>query len=209
MKRKLKKILYISIAILFAIVLACNLFIVQVSKGKCYDDIDAIPHNTFGLLLGTGRSSKPSPYYEARVQAAIDLYKAKKIDYVIVSGEKLYEDYNEVDSMLAALKIAEVPVEAIDYHGTSTFASLNTHGDVWGYSYPSLTIISQYFHNQRAVFYGAILFDETPVAYNAKDTDIWYWNAWQFCRETLVRTKAVILLPYTVISNSKHSQRPR
>ena len=184
MKRKSIIILSIVTALLLAIVLACNLLVVRVSKGKCYDDIDAIPHNTFGLLLGTGRSSKPSPYYEGRVQAAID-------------------------SMLAALKIAEVPVEAIDYHGTSTFASLNTHGDVFGYSYPSLTIISQHFHNQRAVFYGAILFDETPIAYNAKDTDIWYWNVWQFCRETLARTKAVILLPYTVISNSKHSHRHR
>lgn len=208
MKRKLKKILYITIAILLAIVLACNLLVGQVSNGKCYDDIDATPHNTFGLLLGTGRSSKPSPYYEARVQAAIDLYKAGKIDYIIVSGEKLYDDYNEVDSMMDDLKKAGVPVEVIDYHGTSTFASLNTHGDVFGYSYPSLTIISQHFHNQRAVFYGAILFDETPIAYNAKDTDIWYWKVWQFCRETLARTKAVILLPYTVISNSKHSNRP-
>lgn len=209
MKRKLKKILYITIAILLAIVLACNLLVVHVSKGKCYDDIDAIPHNTFGLLLGTGRSSTPSPYYEARVQAAKDLYKAGKIDYVIVSGENLHDDYNEVDSILAALKKADVPVQAIDYRGTSTFASLNTHGNVFGYSYPSLTIISQHFHNQRAVFYGAILFDETPVAYNAKDTKIGYWKVWQFCRETLARTKAVILLPYTVISNSKHSHRHR
>ena len=209
MKRKSIIILSIVTAILLAIVLACNLLIVHVSKGKCYDDIDAIPHNTFGLLLGTGRSSKPSPYYEARVQAAIDLYKAGKIDYIIVSGENLYDDYKEVDSMLADLKKAGVPVEVIDYHGTSTFASLNTHGDVFGYSYPSLTIISQHFHNQRAVFYGAILFDETPIAYNAKDTDIWYWKVWQFCRETLARTKAVILLPYTVISNSKHYHRHR
>ena len=104
MKRKSIIILSIVTAILLAIVLACNLLVVRVSKGKCYDDIDAIPHNTFGLLLGTGRSSKPSPYYEARVQAAIDLYKAGKIDYIIVSGENLYDDYNEVDSMLADLK---------------------------------------------------------------------------------------------------------
>ncbi len=209
MKRKSIIILSIVATLLVVIVLACNVLVVIVSNGHCYDDIDSIPHNTFGLLLGTGRSSKPSPYYDARVQAAVDLYKAGKIDYIIVSGENLYEDYNEVDSMLADLKKANVPVEAIDYHGTSTFASLNTHGGMWGYSYPSLTIISQHFHNQRAVFYGAILFDDTPVAYDAKDTDIWYWKVWQYCRETFARTKAVILLPYTVISNTRHSHRRR
>ena len=192
---------------ILTIVVESNIIVTQVSKGKYYDDVVAVPHNEFGMLLGTGRRSAPSPYYDARVQAVIDLYKAGKIDYVIVSGENLYDDYKEVDSMLADLKKADIPVEAIDYHGTSTFASLNTHGDVFGYSYPSLTIISQHFHNQRAIFYGAILFDETPIAYNAKDTYIWYWKIWQFCRETLARTKAVILLPYTVISNSKRSHR--
>lgn len=207
MKRKLIIISSVILATMVVVILVCNILVVKCSKGKCYDDIDTIPHRHYGMLLGTGRSKAPSPYYDARVQAAVDLYKAGKIDYIIVSGENLYDDYKEVDSMLADLKKADVPVEAIDYHGTSTFASLNTHGDVFGYSYPSLTVISQHFHNQRAVFYGAILFDETPIAYNAKDTDIWYWKVWQFCRETLARTKAVILLPYTVISNSKHSHR--
>ena len=209
MKRKLIIISSVILATMVVVILVCNILVVKCSKGKCYDDIDTIPHRHYGLLLGTGRSKAPSPYYDARVQAAVDLYKAGKIDYIIVSGENLYDDYKEVDSMLADLKKADVPVEAIDYHGTSTFASLNTHGDVFGYSYPSLTIISQHFHNQRAVFYGAILFDETPIAYNAKDTDIWYWKVWQFCRETLARTKAVILLPYTVISNSKRSHKHR
>ena len=42
--------------------------------------------------------------------------------------------------------------------------------------------------------YGSILFDETPIAYNAKDTNIWYWDIWRLCRESLARTKAVLML---------------
>ena len=164
-------------------------------NGKCYDDLDAIPHRTYGLLLGTGRSSTPSPYYEARLQAAIDLHRAGKIDSVIVSGENLYEDYYEVDSMVVALNDSCVPIRMVDPYGTDTYTSLRRLSAFEGYS-TSLTVISQHFHNQRAVFYGAFLYDEAPIAYNAQDTNIWYWDIWRFVRESLARTKAVLAMPF-------------
>lgn len=191
MKRKLIIISFYTFAIIFAVVLACNLIVIHVSKGKCYDDINVIPHSTYGLLLGTGRSATPSPYYEARLQATIDLFCAEKIDSVIVSGENLYEDYYEVDSLVAALKDAGVPIRMVDPYGTDTYTSLRRVSCFEGLT-TSMAIISQHFHNQRAIFYGAILYDEPPIAYNAKDTKIWYWNIWQFCREALARTKAVL-----------------
>lgn len=181
------------VAILLLVVI-CNVIVVSVSTGKCYDDIDAIPHRTFGLLLGTGRSSVPSPYYDARIQAAIDLYHAGKIDAVIISGENLYDDYYEVDTMVVTMKENGVPVQLTDPYGVDTYTSLRRIKALDDYRDSSLTIISQHFHNQRAVFYGSLLFDETPIAYNAKDTDIWYWNIWRFSRESLARTKAVLML---------------
>ena len=190
-------ILCVIFAAIVAFIVACNVLVNQVSKGKCYDRIDSIPHSTYGILLGTGRKSTPSPYYDARVQGAIDLYKAGKIDYVVISGENLYPDYQEVDSMVAAMEQAGVPIAIIDFNGTNTYTSLYSFGDVFGYR-DRLTIISQSFHNQRAVFYGALLFQETPIAYNVQDTNIWYWNVWRYIRESLARTKAVILIPYYV-----------
>ncbi len=185
----------IALMVMVTVIVVCNIIVVAVSKGRCYDDTDAIPHNTYGLLLGTGRSSKPSPYYDARLQAATDLYHAGKVDYIVVSGENLHADYNEVDSMVAALETAGVPVAFVDYRGTDTYASLHTFGEVFGYTVPP-TIISQHYHNQRAVFYGALLFREPPIAYNAADTDIWYWNLRRVLREVLARTKAVLTTPY-------------
>ncbi len=192
MQRTAKLLVTLS-AIAVAVIVACNIIVVVVSKGRCYDDINAIPYNTYGLLLGTGRSNKPSPYYDARLQAARDLFHAGKVDSIVVSAENLYADYNEVDSMVVALKTAGVPVAFVDYHGTDTYASLHTFGEVLGYSSPP-TIISQHYHNQRAVFYGALLFRESPVAYNAADTDIWYWNLRRVLRESLARTKAVLTI---------------
>ena len=45
---------------ILTIVVESNIIVTQVSKGKCYDDMGAVPHNEFGMLLGTGRSSAPS-----------------------------------------------------------------------------------------------------------------------------------------------------
>ena len=195
MKRTLLIIFSVLLTIIAAIVIACNAIVIQASRGKCYDDIDAIPHRTYGLLLGTGRSANPSPYYEPRLQAAIDLHRAGKIDSVIVSGENLYEDYYEVDSMVVALKDAGVPIQSIDHYGTDTYTSLRRVAALEGES-ASLTIISQHFHNQRAIYYGSLLYNETPIAYNAQDTDIWYWDIWRLVRESLARTKAILATPF-------------
>ena len=195
MKRTLLIIFSVLLTIVVALIVACNILVIRVSKDNCYDDIDAIPHKTYGLLLGTGRSAAPSPYYDARLQAAIELFRTGKIDSVIVSGENLYDDYYEVDSMVVALENAGDPIRMVDPYGTDTYASLRRIGVFEGYI-TSMTIISQRFHNQRAIFYGALLYDETPIAYDAQDTDIWYWNIWRFVRESLARTKAVLILPF-------------
>ena len=199
MKQRIAKLVGIALIVIVAAIVACNIIVVVVSKGRCYDDTDVVPHNTYGLLLGTGRSSKPSPYYDARVQAATDLYHAGKVDYLVVSAENLHADYNEVDSMVAALETVGVPVAFVDYHGTDTYASLHTFGEVFGYT-ASPTIISQHYHNQRAVFYGTLLFRESPVAYDAADTDIWYWNLRRVLREVLARTKAVFAMPCYILT---------
>ena len=189
------KICGLLLGLALLLIIVCNIVVLHVSDGKCYDDIDAIPHRTYGLLLGTGRSANPSPYYEPRLQAAIDLHRAGKIDSVIVSGENLYEDYYEVDSMVVALKDAGVPIQSIDHYGTDTYTSLRRVAALEGES-ASLTIISQHFHNQRAIYYGSLLYNETPIAYHAQDTDIWYWDIWRLVRESLARTKAILATPF-------------
>lgn len=196
MSRKLIIVLSLLVTAFLLLVFACNIIVVIVSKGKCYDDIDIIPHHKYGILLGTGRSNAPSPYYDARIQATVDLYNAGKIDSVIISGENLYDDYFEVDSMVIAMKVAGVPIRLIDPYGTDTYTSLRRIKTLDDYRKGDITIISQHFHNQQAIFYSALIFEKTLIAYDAVDTDIWYWNVWRFVREALARTKAVLMLPF-------------
>ena len=191
-------ILYI-ILISVVVAAACNILVLSMSSDKCYDDINELPHSTYGILLGTGRTHEPSPYYDARVKAAIDLYQAGKIDYLFISGENDMQGYNEVDEMRAQISQV-VPADRIicDAAGNSTWASINNFGDMFGYQ-TTVTIISQEFHNQRAIYLSKLVFSEPTVAYNAKDTDIKWLHIYHLVRETLARTKEVILSPLRIL----------
>jgi SanA protein len=169
------------------------------SSNSCYDDVSDIPHSTYGLLLGTGRTHDPSPYYDARIQATIDLYQAGKIDYVFISGENNMDGYNEVDEMREQI-CKVVPAERIicDAEGNNTWASINNFGDMFGYQ-TTVTIISQKFHNQRAIYLSKLVFSEPTVAYNAQDTNIKWLRIYHIVREAMARTKEVILSPLRIL----------
>ena len=192
MKRTFLIICSIALCAILALIFVCNTIVTSISAGMCFDDINTIPHKTYGLLLGTGRGSAPSPYYDARLQATIDLYNAGKVDSVIISGENLYDDYFEVDSMVLAMSTAGVPICLIDTYGTDTYTSLRRMHAFDKYKNGNITIISQHFHNQRAQYYGIRFYGSPLIAYDATDTDIWYWNIWRITRESLARTKAVL-----------------
>lgn len=195
----MKKLIVILSSILAVIIVLCNILVLSISHNRCYDDVSAIPASSYGILLGTGRSHEPSPYYDARVQAAIDLYQAGKISIIYISGENDVDGYHEVDEMHDAIKTA-IPDANImcDTYGTNTRASLEDFGDVFGYR-SSVTIISQEFHNKRAVFIGSLLFEDTPIAYNAADTDRMGWRIRNTVREWLARTKEVITIPIMLL----------
>ena len=133
----------------------CNKIIVDSAKGKLYTDINSIPFNKVGLLLGTSRSlanGKGNPYYNYRIQAAIQLLHAHKIKYLIISGDNGRSDYNEPESMRSDLISAGIDSSLIylDYAGFRTFDSIKRLKEIFGQD--SVTIISQQFHNERAIY---------------------------------------------------------
>ena len=115
---------------LFAV--ACNLLVILSARGKCYGSVEEIPKSDYGILLGTGRSAKSSPYYDAKIEAAVELLKAGKIEALVISGENLYEDYHEVDSMVAEIRraVPEVSMALVDTDGTNTIESYNSYHSI-------------------------------------------------------------------------------
>ena len=182
------------IAILTIGVICCNRAVIKTAEDKMYDDVLVIPYNRVGVLLGTspkGRSGKPNVFYIRRVEACVALYKAGKIDRILVSGDNSRTTYDEPTCIKEDLIAAGVPDSVIylDYAGFRTYDSMVRAKEVFGLS--SFTIISQPFHNERAL-YIATRKGLDVIAFNALDVQLRRWQIRMTVREWLARTKAVM-----------------
>ena len=131
-------------------------------------------------------------FYNHRIDAAVALYEAGKIDRFIISGAKKGPDYDEPQAMREALVVRGVPdsILVLDGQGFHTIESIVRAKEVFGVD--TLTIISQEFHNRRSL-YMAKRNDMNAIAYNAANTTILRWRIIMFLRERASRVKAVLL----------------
>ncbi|MCE1199126.1 MAG: YdcF family protein, partial [Marinilabiliales bacterium] len=155
----------------FIFVLWINLEVTRIGKQYSFNSAASIPHNHCAIVLGTNKfisAGKINLYYSYRIQSAVLLYKLKKVDYLIVSGDNRHKSYNEPVSMLNDLIEAGIPRERIilDYAGFRTLDSVIRCYMVFGQH--RFTVISQPFHNHRAIFIGRKRGLEV-IAYNAGD----------------------------------------
>lgn len=169
---------------------------VHVSKSSdeyIYADIDKIPSNKVGLLLGTSKylaSGAINHYYSNRIEAALDLYMAGKIQIIIISGDNSRKDYNEPVMMKNDLISLGVDPKDIflDYAGFRTLDSVVRCDKIFGQK--NFTVISQEFHNERAIFL-ARRNGLDAIGYNAKEVSK-YFGFKTSVRERLARVKMII-----------------
>ncbi len=178
-KRVLKKCywaIFVFAVVCLALMLTCNQIVVNNAEGKVFSDIDSIKYNKVGVLLGTApqaRFDKITNYFFIyRIDAAEQLYKAGKIEKILISGdENSLDGINEPECMRDSLVARGVPACAImmDGKGYRTICSVINANKVYGLK--NFTIISQKFHNERAIYQVEHLeLDvENVQAYNAKD----------------------------------------
>ena len=174
-------------------VLLCNGSISRYSKDRLYDSVDEIPHRHATVVLGTspiGRSGGPNLYFINRIEACTDLYNAGKTDRIIVSGDNSVKEYNEPEAMRQALIEKGIPAEVIflDYAGFRTLDSVVRAKEVFGQS--QFIIISQKFHNERAVFLAGKKGIDA-IGYNAAGVDA-YYGFLTSVREKFARCKVFI-----------------
>ena len=157
-----------------ALMLICNQIVVNNAEGKVFSDIDSIKYNKVGLLLGTtpqARITKVKNYFFIyRLDAAEQLYRAGKIKQILLSGdENSLDGVNEPECMRDSLVARGIPERAIILYGKGyrTINSIVNANKVFGLK--SFTIISQEFHNERAIYQAEHLgLDvENLQAYNA------------------------------------------
>ena len=157
------------LAVLFVVL--CNLVIVQYSSDRVYDDVNEIPYKEVGLLLGTSPNTAKGAkniYFTYRIDAAVKLYKAKKIGRILISGDGREKNYDEPKYMRRHLIKRGIPANKI----TLDKKGLRTHDSVINaqknYNLSEFTVISQKFHNERAIFLAGRR-GMDAIGFNAKD----------------------------------------
>ena len=155
----------------FLIFTGCYFIIEFSTEDRIYRDVEDIPYNKVGLVLGTARhqiGGGVNPYYQNRIDATTQLFKAGKISYVLVSGDNGSVYYNEPNTIKKDLIAAGIPESKIylDYAGFRTLDSMIRARIVFGLD--SVTVISQEFHTERALFIASKK-DLYAIGFSAKD----------------------------------------
>jgi SanA protein len=155
MKKRLRTLFLILLILPLATLLICDAVIDQGAKGKTFSSVHSIPRNKVGIVLGTSSrliAGGNNPYYTHRISATIALYKAGKIDRILVSGDNATKYYNEPDTFKKDLIAGGIPEDSIilDPSGFRTLDSMVRAKEVFGLD--SVTVISQKFQNERAIY---------------------------------------------------------
>ncbi|MBK8368326.1 MAG: YdcF family protein [Bacteroidetes bacterium] len=191
-KRFLKWIVSILAVCLISLFLS-NYWINSNTKTQLYTDVNEIPFRKVGLVLGASKKTIRGTnnfYFSYRIQAAYELFKAHKVQYLLVSGDNHIKGYDEPSDMREALIALGLPDSCIvlDYAGFRTLDSVVRCNEVFGED--SITIISQEFHNQRALFI-ANKNNIQAIGFNAKDVNQNYSFKTRL-REYFARVKCVL-----------------
>ena len=192
----IRRIYYILLALLAIAILIpalCYAWITVSSRPYLYDDIDALPARPLAVVLGTAKyttDGRINLYYRARINAAAELYRRGKAQYFIVSGDNRTLTYNEPAQMRADLIAAGIPADRIqpDYAGLRTLDSVLRADKV--FRLQDYIIVSQAFHNARAVFL-ARHHGQAVVALNAADPMLFKYRLKTQVREVGARLRAV------------------
>ena len=135
-------------------IVTINIVLYLETKPYIYNDPLAVPAATVALVPGAALAEPNvlSPIFIERVNMAIQLYEAKKVSKILVSGDNSTLAHNEVNPAQRYLLSHGIPDQDIflDHAGFDTYSSLYRARDVFGVT--SVIIASQSFHLPRAVF---------------------------------------------------------
>ncbi len=198
MKRKIIYGVGLALLIVVCAIIVCDRVVDYAAKDRLYDNVDSIPHRKVGLILGTSPIStwngRRNYYFDHRIKAGVELYKEGKVDWLVVSGGDYRNTENGYDEPVAMRdSLIKQGVDSarivLDYDGTRTLNSLAKIRDI--YRQDSIIVISQKYHNERALYQAKHLGIEA-IGYNAHTPGrrkSWWRNRG---REVLTRVKLFI-----------------
>ena len=192
-KKQLRKWVVATVFSLMVVMAFCEFFTLKAAEGKHFDDVESLPFRRVGLVLGAAprlHNGDISLYFRGRMDAAAQLYKAGKVERLLLSGDSHNGKYNETQAMHDSLLCRGVPdsVMVLDSLGLRTLDSMVRAKKVFGVD--TFTIVSQQFHNERALCI-ASHFGIDAIGLNARNVPP-YLHVHGFLRERLARVKLFI-----------------
>src|SRR5579859_7192460 len=79
-----------------------SFLVIRAARGRTYYDLAPVPTRHVGLVLGCSRllpDGRRNGFFDNRIQAASQLIRAGKIDYLVVSGDNHIPGYDEPQDM--------------------------------------------------------------------------------------------------------------
>ena len=163
-----KRLLWIALVLVSIIVLGC-LVLFAFRAGitwwygdQIYGQVDDLPLDAqqepvpwpAAIVFGAGylSSGRLSTALADRMDTAIDLYQAGKVNKLLLTGDNRFVDYNEPAAMAAYAQARGVPQEdlVLDYAGRRTYDSCYRAGAIFGLE--RAVLVTQEFHLPRALF---------------------------------------------------------
>lgn len=137
-----------------ALIVALRVWVHSRVAGRIYADARDAQPAPVALVLGAGlyRDGSPTPALYDRVATAVDLYKAGKVNKLLMSGDNRFVHYNEPAAMKNLAERLGVPAEDIvlDYAGRRTYDSCYRAGAI--FDVQQALVVTQRFHLDRALF---------------------------------------------------------
>ncbi|HEY4539117.1 MAG TPA: ElyC/SanA/YdcF family protein [Faecalibacter sp.] len=158
-----------------------------------YHDAYKIPSKyRVGVVYGAklNKDGSPGIYLKDRLDTALDLYFKGKINVIILSGERLNEDFNEIDVMEKYILSNGVPIEHtyLDTGGLDTYSTVYRVKNI--FQFDEVIYITQNFHLTRATFLG-LLMGVDCIGFNADRSKYKNLNEHKF-REVFANIKAML-----------------
>jgi SanA protein len=152
--RNMKRLVLLGIACGLLVVGVPNLIVWLGGRTPVTTDTAKVPHAQAALVLGAQvmPNGAPSSMLSDRISAAAELYKAGRVDKLLLSGDHSRKNYDEVGTMRRILLAEGIPAEDIftDHAGFDTWDSAQRAKRVFDVT--SAVVVTQRFHMARALY---------------------------------------------------------
>lgn len=128
--------------------------IIQRTYQPAIYDVSAVPETQVALVFGAGiyEDGRMSDMLKDRMDVAIALYEAGKVNKLLLSGDNSFETYDEPSAMMAYALEQGVPEADLqpDYGGRRTYDSCYRAKEI--FQVDQAVLVTQNFHLPRAMF---------------------------------------------------------